>query len=286
MKIVHSLWTKRAVDFADFKCHWIHPRYLWYSWVLSAHQAFRLYGELELCTDSQGAKQLVDWLQLPYTSVKIILDDIPIRSDFWVYGKLLACAQQQEPFFHIDGDVYLWKRLPTQIEQTAIICQSFEMRNWHARYDRVYDRPRKLMEQHLKWLPDSWRYMTDHIACNTAIFGGQDVECLRGFADDAIALMESPANEVAWNHLADRANGWMNCVIEQQLFYCSAKKRGRCVIPLFFVDDGRPRMRELGYSHMSGEKVSSSGNIHRERLMLYVERHYPREFQLIKDTYG
>jgi hypothetical protein len=76
--------------------------------VLSWQTASQHYPNTCLITDSDGAKILVDQLGLQFASVSTVLDDLANEDPaWWSLGKLYAYSLQQEPFVHIDSDVYL-----------------------------------------------------------------------------------------------------------------------------------------------------------------------------------
>lgn len=292
MKIVQSLWSARALKYGikKYHFHWKSPKYHWYSWVLSSHQASHLYDKVELVTDTEGAKHLVDWLQLPYTSVKTALDNIPssVNIELWAYGKIVTYSMQDEPFFHIDSDVYLWKKVLPQWDGAEIVCQSYEMRPWFVHFYDIYEKCNNAMIKFLPHLSTSYQYVTDNIACNCAIMGGQNVEMINRYANESMSIVNHESNIGGWNKMSsDDYFGHINCVLEQQLLYCSAKEQGKFVTPLFFTDDNYIKKAEhLGYTHMASGK-GGAGDVGSllDRLKLRIERDYPKQFQLIEDAY-
>ena len=97
------------------------------SWALSCLQLRQFYDEVELVTDSQGAELLINKLHLPYTSCKTTLDNLSGKNPaIWAIGKIYAYEEQEKPFIHVDGDIYIWKPFPTRVENAGILAQNVE----------------------------------------------------------------------------------------------------------------------------------------------------------------
>ncbi len=79
------------------------------SWTLSCLNLRKFYENVELVTDEVGYRYLIEKLKLPYSSVRVELDCInTYPSSLWAIGKLYTYGIQNEPFIHVDGDVYIW----------------------------------------------------------------------------------------------------------------------------------------------------------------------------------
>ena len=51
---------------------------------------------------------LINKLELPYTDVKVVLDDLnDYDRDLYALGKVYAYGIQEEPFIHVDADIYM-----------------------------------------------------------------------------------------------------------------------------------------------------------------------------------
>ena len=161
------------------------------AWTLSVQLARRHFDAVELVTDHYGKALLVDALNLPFTSVRDELDAaVPehIRDLFWTFGKLVAYHLQDEPFIHIDYDVFLWKRPPERILHAPLFGQNTESDIWKI---DIYKQGYMAMCAYLKYRPRDWvviypgvhRYDT---AINTGIIGGNDVHFIREYASTAL----------------------------------------------------------------------------------------------------
>jgi hypothetical protein len=94
---------------------------------LSAHLLLVNYGEVHLVTDKEGKERLKN---IPFTSINTSLEILPKNLKvLWSLGKVLAykiISEKGEPFFHIDNDVFLFKKLPEEILNKEVITQHKE----------------------------------------------------------------------------------------------------------------------------------------------------------------
>jgi hypothetical protein len=64
---------------------------------------------------------------LPVTGYSNNLNQIKdISKYFWAYGKLIAYADQDVPFIHVDNDVFMWDKLPDRMLNAPLCFQSQE----------------------------------------------------------------------------------------------------------------------------------------------------------------
>src|ERR1700761_6932720 len=118
MRIIQSLKTPTGI--AD-RNGWLSPEFNWMSWALSCLQLKTLHGNVELYTDSYGKYVLIDILQLPYSKVHVVLDGAGAAHHMlWAYSKLIVYALQQDPYVHIDGDVFLWERIGSHLLEAPL----------------------------------------------------------------------------------------------------------------------------------------------------------------------
>src|SRR5262245_5668599 len=125
MRTVWSFWSRP--HYADSHRMWISEKHHLLAWVLSVETARQHYPDTVLYTDSDGARLLVDALSLPFRCVSTTLDALADRDvAWWNLGKLCAYRAQEEPFLHIDSDVFLWRPLPAETAAGAVIVQNPE----------------------------------------------------------------------------------------------------------------------------------------------------------------
>ncbi|MCW3464494.1 DUF6734 family protein [Chitinophaga nivalis] len=107
MKIVQTLWSKPGLN-----ANWLDTRFHYLSWALSCLQLRKYYDNVELYTDELGKYLLIDCFKLPYTKVHITLEEVPYPTYLWAVPKILTYSLQTGPFLHIDGDAFLFKKIP------------------------------------------------------------------------------------------------------------------------------------------------------------------------------
>jgi hypothetical protein len=125
MRSVWSYWTKPFTSAqSSTGCHeWHH----WLAWGLSLEAACRHYPGTRLYRDDEGARVLIDELELPFEYVSTDLNGIRDEDpEWWSLGKLEAYARQDASFVHVDTDVFLWNSLAPDIEAADVFAQNPE----------------------------------------------------------------------------------------------------------------------------------------------------------------
>ena len=183
MKIIHSFWSKPSLErsaerFEDRKMGgWLDKKYNYMSWTLSCLQFRKHHGFIELVTDAKGKELLIDNLKLPYDNVRVELDIFnDYHPDLWAISKLHSYTLQDEPFLHVDGDVYVWKELES-VKNKPLVAQNEDI-NFEYYYN-IWNG----IEANFEYIPsymleDRKKQPIIH-ACNAGIFGGTDVVFLK-----------------------------------------------------------------------------------------------------------
>lgn len=265
MRAVWSFWSKPYR--AGRGSRWLSDYHARLAWGLSVELARRHYPDTTLVTDDDGAELLVDRLKLPFRSISLELNTLDDRDPgWWALGKLHAYRLQTEPFVHIDSDVFLWNRLPAELERAAVFAQSPEVfgperEGWY---------PLRAVERTFAesgWLPDAWKaYSARRSALEAAccgIVGGNRLDVLREWAELGVRVAEAPENAAGWAAWADK--GYCNVLIEQFLLNAVVERRRELE---WLADDANLRVAYLfpsdadayddaqaearGYTHLIG----------------------------------
>jgi hypothetical protein len=205
MKAVWSYWTKpsQCGRPTGWKTEWHHRL----AWGLSVYAARRHYPSTCLVTDDEGARLLVDELRLPFahvsTGLNALRDEDP---DWWALGKVAAYREQEEPFVHVDTDVFLWKRFAERIEGADVFTQNPEPLGQAFNCYFPED-----VEQAVRarggWLPEelpAYRTIDERpAAACCGVFGGQRIDFIREYAERALRLATDPQNRAAWDGLGN-----------------------------------------------------------------------------------
>jgi len=161
---------------------------------------------------------LIEGLGLRVNRVSTELDALASHDpSLWMMGKLRAYRLQDEPFVHIDTDVFLWHRLPEKVERAAVFAQNPEYFSIGASHYKP-ERLRRLMTHDTNgWIPTEWEWSLSlgdpqrGECCGIA--GGNHLEFIRHYADTAMRVIEDPRNHAGWSEVADK--GEFNTLIEQ-----------------------------------------------------------------------
>ncbi len=282
MKAVWSLWTKPLV--AKRRSGWLTPRHHLLSWALSVELGSRHYPDTCLVTDDAGAAMLIDGLGLQFGTVSLALNALDDHNpDWWAIGKLYAYAEQEEPFVHIDNDVFLWEPLPEALGQAPVFAQHPE---WTP-YGASFYRPESIeydIRRHGGWMPAEFEHYMPVggmiKAENCGIVGGTRTDFIRHYAQSAIRFIEHPANQAAW---ATRPKLEQDFVIFEQMMLsaCLAYHQGRPDSPYadlsigYLFDSYDAALTEadsVGYTHLV------SGSKRHPQLSQYLEQIVARDF--------
>jgi hypothetical protein len=232
MKIVQTYWSSSLQQQPLHNAGgWLSAEYHWQSWALSVLQLRQFYDEVELITDAAGKAVLIDTLNLPYTSVRVVLDEAlsAYPHDLWALAKIHAYSIQKEPFMHVDGDVYIWKRFEDHIEQAPLVAQNFEVDF------PFYRKPLATIKNEFQNVPTC---MLNEIheeksifSSNAGVIGGQNYGFFKEYKQLAFGIIDSNAQT-----LTKIAYNFLNICIEQFLYYCLAKEKS---IAMCYVIDNQ-----------------------------------------------
>lgn len=228
MKIIQSFWSNVAYEWQIHNtAGWLSAEYHWMSWALSVLKLQEHYGQVEIFTDSRGKEVLIDTLKLPYSLCSTALDTLQgYPEDMWALGKIYTYSLQNEPFMHVDGDIYLWEPLGSRFEQAALIAQNPEV-DFQYYYQTLSE-----IQQHFVYIPDCMRRQMSEMpvrACNTGLIGGTRMDIFKEYAELSFALIDK--NKDRLTKINRRT---FNIGFEQFLYYCLAKDRQ---IPVTYLID-------------------------------------------------
>jgi hypothetical protein len=170
----------------------------------------------------------------------------------WALGKLTTYAAMDEPFIHIDHDVFLFKP-PAPVMGAPVLAERAEP--WrrampgevrHPR-DRVYWYPENELRTAVHPLPPGWDAALrrdNQLAYNAGILGGTDHVRIAAYAQKSLAALG--------NGFANMDGGFASVFLEQ---YALAVEFGRFVTTLL-PPILRPGDAEaLGYTHLIAAKT-------------------------------
>jgi len=182
MKIIQTLWLPSEID-SPIKntCGWLSPEYHWISWALSCLQLRKFYNSVELYTNKRGKTVLIDQLQLPYSTVHEVLDNYEVPPSAWAVAKLITYSLQDEPFLHIDGDVFIWKPFENDLLKSALIVQNEEFNL--PFYQEAYETFHK---KGFTFPPELIGLSFPLHTCNAGVIGGENIHFFKEYTQKAL----------------------------------------------------------------------------------------------------
>jgi hypothetical protein len=190
---LYSFWSKPFLEKSAFKTFGefnTQDDFLT-SWSVSVKLAHKHFEKVILVTDSWAWKNLFEPLNLPIDEVKIILDDLNYTTDMWSISKAYSIMEMDEPFVHLDSDVYLWTELNEEILKSKVFAQSKEGK-WDSYQNQIYTKRsedyHRNFEGECKYFNNFRAENLEHLAYNTGVVGGNDLGFLKTWAENMISL--------------------------------------------------------------------------------------------------
>lgn len=226
MQIIQSYWSCNRTDLLSNQPGWLAPEYNMMGWALSCLQLKKIYKNVVLYADRNTAKILIEDLKLPYDNVICELDNLnSYHPDLWALPKVYVYSKQNEPFLHVDGDVFIWSSF-AGLTDSGLIAQNLESATIY------YESIMKNLEQYLNFFPDEILKERDSgnpiLAYNAGIFGGNDLDFFKMYADKAFQFVDKNKSSLPNIKVSS-----FNIFFEQYLFYCLTKKHKKNVDVLF-----------------------------------------------------
>ena len=285
MRAVWSFWTK------PFEAHdhrrWLSRRQYLLSWILSFGSISKHYPQTALFTDDDGARLLIDQLKLPFVEVSTELNKLAHHDPgFWTMGKLYTYRAQKEPFIHFDNDLFLFKPLPEELASAPVLAQNPEPDSFY----QPEFLEASLSEAGSVWLPAEWvwyRVAGSRTGGDCAgIFGGNRVDFINHFSEQAIKLVEHPDNQRGWESLEKFVP--MIWVEQYLLPACVDYHRQQASSPFHDIEIRylfesmthafeSDRAEQLGFTHCLGD-----AKLNKElaaRIEARVKRDYPEHYE-------
>ncbi len=300
MRIVWSYWSKPAEKSPKIgsASPWPDKRVHLLSWILSVRTASKHPGyDTRLVTDDEGKRLLVDVLGLQFGKVTTELNELSeYDAAWWALGKIRAYRAMDVPFVHVDSDVFLWSKLPEELEAAAVLGQNPE--HFDVGGNGPYT-PEQfetlLLYQNEGWLPKEWLWYravfpNKHGAVCCGIYGGTNLAFIHHCADQAFEILNNPINKEALKATDDQAKGRYIMLLEQFLpvacmeYHTDYKYSRFHKIHFSYlfhsIEDAYCRAFRTGFTHL----ISNSKEHQRvvERLEPRVRKEYPDEHKKLE----
>lgn len=221
--------------------------------------------------------------RLPYDEYRVVKCMGEYTKWFYCWPKIVTYQEQNDPFIHIDTDVFMWKPMPQRLLLAPLVAQHRERDSIF--YMEVY----KQIETDCIQLP---RYLDDcndkgYInSYNAGLLGGNDIEFFKSYINEIVKFLDINKKRL----LQSDKKFLYNVVFEQWLFYGLAKKKNKEVVTFYkdIITDfnmGKARvpqqlisLEKMDYLHVMDYK----DNIRCNRFIAYqMQAEFPQEYERI-----
>jgi hypothetical protein len=245
---IHSFWSKPLLN-ARWGEQGSFEKSL-YLTALSLKTMKRVFGRVELVTDSEGAKLLEG---LDYDAVHLDLDHLrDTNPRYWSAGKVLALRRYDVPVTHVDGDVFFLK------EEIKTFFDSpydsiVQMKEVGSHYSKTYTHLIEMMKPALF----NWDLDTYSFAYNCGVMGFKNVEFMHYFVEEYFRALRACEKKQA---VIDGISGIyeINIVLEQCLLTHLAQNKNLHVKELLTIEKQtfpglQTAAEEIGFVHLWGK---------------------------------
>jgi hypothetical protein len=197
------------------------------SWALSCLQLKDTYHDVYLYCNTNAAKLLIQDMELPYSGFYETHENFCLPNEnLWALPKIYTYSLQNEPFLHVDGDVFLFKKLPELLLNSELIAQNKEEATDYYLSSQV-----ELMKC-FTYFPDCVREdFSSSVpikAVNAGIIGGNNTAFIREYSTSALEYVKRNIE----NYSSITVHRF-NVFFEQHLFYSLAAWKGMPISYLF-----------------------------------------------------
>ncbi|WP_337042176.1 DUF6734 family protein [Emticicia sp. 17c] len=193
MNAVQSFWiSKKSINAGG----WINKRFEYISWSLSYCLLRKNFDELHLYCNSAGAKMLVEDLGLAYDKVSRELDNQEdLMKQSWALTKIFTYATQQEPYAHVDGDVFWFEKPSDDFLKAEAFAQCIEVD------EPMYKTILLSLEKDGAYIPEFLKQTNAKagMAANVGIVGGNHLSIFREFYEEVIVFLDKNKDILAKN---------------------------------------------------------------------------------------
>lgn len=234
MNIVQTFWTKpflcSELTMSKLSGGWPNKLYNYFSVALSVLLLRRQFNSVHLYTDELGNELLIEKMKLPYTQVHVSLDKLNHYDEaLWAISKIYTYSVQNQPFIHIDNDIFIWKKFHRNFTAARVLAQSPE--------DTMFFYKNSLLDivKNFNFIPEYLAQLSPQAvpyipATNAGIIGGNDVDFFQFYTKEVFDFVNR--NITCVGKLEEIR--LFNCIFEQLVFHQLASVRKiniKCLFP-------------------------------------------------------
>lgn len=244
---------------------------------LAVMTAKRHFNKVEFVTNDFGAK-VIDLLGLPVEKSLVLNQMKGVSGYFWAYGKILAYSSQNEPFVHIDNDVYMFSGLPERMKKADFVFQSKEFMGkpgygWYdvlrPCYDEAKVKPKEIVE-------------IRDFAYNCGICGGNNFEFFKEHQKCSAEYIFAPENQNLFFKKHKEILIHQNLFHEQYFIASLIKAKGlRDKVEVLADDVENINRNGVSYCHLWGLSKRSQRNI--DKVYIRLRSDFPEYYKKVKN---
>lgn len=280
MKYVHSMWSapsKKDNFDNEYDMKYLNKNF--YSYFLSALLIKKLGYQIDLYCDKDTAEI---YSLIPYDKIHVIdFDSDGISSKFWIWGKIKTESLINEPFVHIDGDVFMfrdiignnissgrYKAVVQQREDEKVIGHHFPKAYLSSKNPFV-----NLKTHNINW--DKYGL----VAYNCGVVGFSDMSLKNQYTNTVKDILREISNSMDFEDNRKKYAG-MFLIAEQSLLYHILQERGIQPFEIIPYEEIKKRnyewfpiASEKGYCHMWAYSKYKPDSI--EKMKVKIEKFFP-----------
>jgi len=274
MKYIHSVWSQKPLN-NNYNIN------NFYSYLLSALLIKKHGHKIELFCDESLSEM---FSLIPYDKINIVdFNADRINQYFWIWGKIKTQELINEPYVHVDGDVFLFNDIIKNIQNDVIVQSQEDNKTMGYSFENTYRKslsPLKNFSFGVNWD----KYNT--FAYNCGVVGFNNIELKNEYIKKAKQIVKTLSCDIKIN---EYINGYRNMlvVIEQALLYYYVKEYNVNPFEIIPYDEIIKHNYDwfntipikIGYCHMWG--CSKFKNEILEKIKLNVKKHFPNNYKSI-----
>ena len=288
MKYVQSIWSKPSLINPDKVDNSLDVKFFYknlYSYLMSV-LFLKKYGKVELYCDEKSYEH---YSILPYDKIHIIdFEEDGVSEKFWIWSKIKVHELMDEPYIHVDGDVFLFKDIFKDVfkKHTAVV-QSVENKynmgmSFHNTYEKSLDGIEKIP------IDIDWNKY-GLTAYNCGVVGFSNMEVKNEYVHLAKKSLQLASKHHDFGSIRKKYDG-LFLLIEQSLLYlvlsdnnikpfevlCENEINRRIKIGLNWMDIGN----KIGYAHYWGLTKYNDDTI--LRIKKRIKNYFPEYYYIIE----
>lgn len=294
MKIVQTYWTKPMFQksgelYNRLQGGWPSLKYALCAMAYSCLSIKKFYPNIELVTDSLGYNLLIEELSLPYSKVDLSLNNFDVDPNLWALAKVYSYSLQQEPFIHVDNDIFIWGKFPSDIENSALCCQNFEQ------LSKDYSEGLSLLKKYISFSNSLFEnliynddYLNNCFAVNAGILGGNNVDFIKFYSQYILDFYKTRKHEF---EKVGECVGLLNIILEQLSFGVLSKEKNiniNCLKHIADFDELINNIIDIYSTPIKTKYVHCLGNIKKDvfiaqQIEFHLKSQYPDYYDKINE---